>query len=97
MSPTGRSSAAATMLISVTQQPVVTLYDATLQLHGLSLLNQATKGRCDCGDEGYDDSESVITVKHQFENIIRLLLVITIAMTMITIVVILLHRLRFEL
>ena len=52
------------MLISVTQQPVVTLYDATLQLHGLSLLNQATKGLCDCSDESDDDSESVITVKH---------------------------------
>ncbi len=42
-SPSGRSSAAAAVLLSVTEQPVVTLYDALLQLHGLSLSNQ-TKG-----------------------------------------------------
>lgn len=44
LSPTGRSSAAAAVLLSVTEQPVVTLYDAQLELHGLSLSNQ-TKGR----------------------------------------------------
>ena len=33
------------MLLSVTQQPVVTLYDAKLQLHGLSLSNQAKGGQ----------------------------------------------------
>lgn len=40
-SPTGRAAAAATVLISVTRQAVMTLYDAKLELHGLSLLNQA--------------------------------------------------------